>query len=78
MVMLEADKLPITVAPAMAAKLDGGMGTHRSSQSSRKKLKFLILATLKIISAPKGIFFCPANSIWEESAALAGVNCLAS
>ncbi len=68
----------MTVAPAIAAKDEGGAGTQASSQISRKKLKCSILTTLKIRSLPKGIFFCPAKSREKDMAASAGVNCLPS
>ncbi|OQB53826.1 MAG: hypothetical protein BWX99_02299 [Deltaproteobacteria bacterium ADurb.Bin151] len=66
------------VAPAIAAKQDGGIGTQTSSQISKNKLKFFTLFALKIRFAPKGISFCPASVMVDARAVEAGENCLAS
>src|SRR2546426_8354383 len=39
MVMLEAERFNKTVAPARAAWQEGGIGTHKSSQISTKKVQ---------------------------------------
>jgi len=73
--MLEADRLPITVAPAIAAKLEGGTGTQRSSQISKNNRRLLILAAWKIRFGPNGMSFCPARDIVDVKACDAGENC---
>src|SRR3972149_6548171 len=60
--MLEAERLPITVAPASAAKEEGGAGTHRSSQISACSTSCGSSARRNSSSAPNGAF-CPASAI---------------
>src|ERR1043166_1973038 len=53
-VILLAERLASTVAPASAPQVLGGIGTHTSSQTSTCSEKFLKLAASKIRSLPKG------------------------
>ena len=74
MVTFEAERLPMTVAPARAAKQEGGMGTHTSSHISRKKQKWGIWGASKSRSDPKGILSCPQRLTVEDSDSSAGLN----
>jgi len=66
MVNLKADKLPITVAPAMGRKARWRDGTHRSSQVRGKNLKFNIGNFKNNIRRQKVYFFVRPILYWKE------------
>ena len=53
-VMLDADRLPITSAPASAAWVEGGVGAQKSSQISTEKMNPARSSAAKIRSVPNG------------------------
>jgi hypothetical protein len=68
MVMFDADRLSSTVAPAMQANDDGGIGTHRSSQISTWNVSIGCPATRNRRSAPKGTSRWPSSSTRSKRA----------
>jgi hypothetical protein len=74
MVMLDAERFKMTVAPARAAVQEGGIGTQRSSQISTKNVNRLSSWDSKISCSPKGIPSCPRTSTVVLCPADAGAN----
>ena len=72
-VMFDADRLPSTVAPASAARVLGGTGTHRSSQMSTCSMKPGRCRARSRTSVPNGTS-CPSSRIVVARAASAGWN----
>ncbi len=72
--MLLADRFTRTVAPAIAAHDDGGIGTHTSSQISTWMPKWSMPAASKMRSVPKGTS-APPKVIERRSASRAAANC---
>ena len=77
MVTLEADRFTRTVAPASAARLDGGTGTHTSSQISACSTNAGTLVAWNISRVPKGTTTPPMDTSVANACA-AGWNCRAS
>ena len=73
-VTLLAERFASTVAPASAAYVDGGIGTHTSSQISTCKAKPGRSLASKIRSLPNGAS-CPATRTSRPAAAKPEVNC---
>src|SRR5262249_14222087 len=72
--MLEAERVNSTVAPASAAEQDGGMGTHKSSQISTKKVSRETGPARNRIYSPKGTSVWPQSAMVWRVAEAAGVN----
>jgi len=56
-----AERLQISVAPRHARRVDGELGTHKSSQSSKPILSSGIFSQQKITSCPKNTFSPPIS-----------------
>ncbi len=77
MVMLLADRLAITVAPASAARVLGGSGTQRSSQISTPSTKPGRSSASNSRSVPNGARV-PATAIVSPTRPTPEANCRAS
>src|SRR5205085_2494383 len=73
--MLLAERLAMTVAPAMLAKVLSGIGTHRSSQISTNTTKLSRSVARNRSEAPRGISRWPSRSTCSTVVCCAALKC---
>src|SRR5712691_2226510 len=78
MVIFEAERFKRTVAPASAAWHEGGIGTHRSSQISTKKVQHASGPARNINRSPNGTSVWPHSVMVSRVTEAAVANCRSS